>query len=211
MQSGRDHDAALDAQAPATMRITTVSIWMRPDPSSVRPISGRREVPEAYIENMGGLAQFLEANPQCEEYTGQDTGASGGPKPKKKNKTAAERRNELEVRRARGGYVHPEVRESPEALEARAALESGLASSTHDAAEKNQLKGTVLALYDCERRLRQSNGHDQKKFIKFAQQGRDAVEGLSVPTWARVQQLGVPEAWFGGFEDEEVCPVCVCV
>ena len=157
---------------------------------------------------MGGLAQFLEANPQCEEYTGQDTGASGGPKPKKKNKTAAERREELEVRRA-GEEL--EVRESPEALEARAALESGLASSTHDAAEKDQLKGSVLTLLDCEKRLWRANGHDQKKFIRFAQQGRDAVEGLSVPTWARVQQLGVPEAWFGGFEDEEVCPVCVCV
>ena len=208
MQSGRDHDAALDAQAPATMRITTVSIWMRPDPSSVRSTSGRREVPRAHIENMGGLAQFLEANPQCEEYTGQDTGASGGPKPKKKNKTAAERREELEVRRAREEL---EVRESPEALEARAALESGLASSTHDAAEKDQLKGSVLTPYDCATRLRRANGNDQKKFIKFAQQGCDAVEGLSVPTWARVQQLGVPEAWFGGFEDEEVCPVCVCV
>ena len=177
----------------------------------MRPISGRREVPEAHIENMGGLAQFLEANPQSEEYTGQDTGASGGPKPKKKNKPAAERREELEVRRARGGYVHPEVRESPEALEARAALESGLASSTHASAEKDQLKGSVLTLEDCEKKLWRANGHDQKKFIRFAQQGRDAVEGLSVPTWARVQQLGVPKAWFGGFVDEEVCPVCVCV
>ena len=174
----------------------------------MRSTSGRREVPRAHIENMGGLAQFLEANPQCEEYTGQDTGASGGPKPKKKNKTAAERREELEVRRAREEL---EVRESPEALEARAALESGLASSTHDAAEKDQLKGSVLTPYDCAARLRRANGKDQKKFIKFAQQGCDAVEGLSVPTWARVQQLGVPKAWFGGFVDEEVCPVCVCV
>ena len=206
MQSGRDHDAASDAQAPAT---TTVSIWMGPDPSSERSSSGRREVPRAHIEKAGGLAQFLEANPRCEEYAGQDTGASGGPAIPKPKKTAAETRAERAVLlKARESL---EVRESREALEARGALESGLASSTHASAEKDQLKGTVLALTDCERRLRQSNDRDQKKFIRLAQQGRDAVEGLSVPTWARVQQLGVPEAWFGGFEDEEVCPVCVCV
>ena len=206
MQSGRDHDAASDAQAPAT---TTVSIWMGPDPSSERSSSGRREVPRAHIEKAGGLAQFLEANPQCEEYAGQDTGASGGPAIPKQKKTAAERRVERAVLiKAREEL---EVRESREALEARGALESGLASSTHDSAEKDQLKGSVLTLLDCEKRLWRANGKDQKKFIKFAQQGCDAVEGLSVPTWARVQQLGVPKAWFGGFEDEEVCPVCVCV
>ena len=209
MQSGRDHDAASDAQAPAT---TTVSIWMGPDPSSERSSSGRREVPRAHIEKAGGLAQFLEANPQCEEYAGQDTGASGGPAVPKPKKTAAETRAERAVLiKAREELEVPPARESREALEARGALESGLASSTHASAEKDQLKGTVLALTDCERRLRQSNERDQKKFIRLAQQGRDAVEGLSVPTWARVQQLGVPEAWFGGFEDEEVCPVCVCV
>ena len=48
----------------------SVSVWMDGSGSVAR--TGRREVPREFIDKMGGLARFLEANPRCEEYTGQD-------------------------------------------------------------------------------------------------------------------------------------------
>ena len=79
MQSGRDHDAALDAQASAPGAelvggsgcTTTIPIWVGPDPSSQKRPFGQRDVPWAHIEQSGGLAEFLKKFPRCKVYASQ--------------------------------------------------------------------------------------------------------------------------------------------